>query len=158
MKQKRPAARVVLLDRDNRIFMINSYDPGDASKPAWWEIPGGGIDAGETAEQAARREIVEETGITEFELGPCIWTQQCEFTFAGYFFDSEEWIYVAWSDGGEYNPQGLEYFEALAFKGAKWWDVDELLASDEPVLPPRLREFLAPVIQGVLPDEPIDIS
>lgn len=138
--------------------MINAVDPGDPSKPAWWEIPGGGIDPGETSEQAASREIIEETGITEFELGPCIWTQQCQFTFAGFFFDSEEWIHVAWCDGGEYNPKGLEYFEALAFKGAKWRDVDEVLTSDEPVLPPRLREFLGPIANGILPDQPIDIS
>ncbi len=158
MRKKRPAARVVLLDRESRIFLINSSDPGDSSKASWWEIPGGGIDPGESSAEAAHREIIEETGITDFELGPCIWTQECQFTFAGYFFDSQEWIHVAWCDGGEYNPQGLEYFEALAFKGAKWWDIESLLESNEPVLPPRLREFIAPIAAGELPEEPIDIS
>ncbi|MDW3179665.1 MAG: NUDIX domain-containing protein [Acidimicrobiia bacterium] len=158
MRQKRPAARVVLLDRQSRIFLINSSDPGDSTKQAWWEIPGGGIDPGESSAAAARREIVEETGITDFELGPCIWTQECQFTFAGYFFDSQEWIHVAWCDGGEYNPKGLEYFEALAFKGARWWEIDALLESNEPVLPPRLREFIAPIAAGDLPVTPIDIS
>jgi len=158
MRRKRPAARVVLFDRDKRLFKINARDPFDSRKPPWWEIPGGGMDPGETSDQAAAREIIEETGITDFELGPCIWTQECQFTFAGMFFDSEEWIHVAWCDGGDYNPKGLEYFEALAFRGAKWWEVDELLASDEPVLPPRLREFITPIASGTLPPEPIDIS
>ena len=138
--------------------MINSSDPGDPSKPAWWEIPGGGIDPGETPAQAAAREITEETGITDFELGPCIWTQECQFTFAGMFFDSEEWIFVAHCDGGEYRPKHLEYFEALAFKGARWWDVDALVAASDPVLPPRLREFIVPIANGELPESPIDIS
>ena len=158
MRRKRPAARVVLFDNQNRIFMVNAIDPADPSKPAWWEIPGGGMDPGETSEQAAAREIYEETGISEFEMGPCIWTQQVQFTFAGMFFDSDERIHVAWCDGGEYNPKGLEFFEALAFQGAKWWNVDELLASDVPVLPPRLREFLPALAKGELPEEPIDIS
>ncbi len=158
MRRKRPAARVVLLDRENRIFLVNASDPADRSKSDWWEIPGGGMDPGESSEQAAAREIYEETGISDFEMGPCIWTQQVQFTFAGIFFDSDERIHVAWCDGGEYNPQGLEFFEAMAFKGAKWWDVDELLASDVPVLPPRMREFLAPIAAGDLPKEPIDIS
>lgn len=138
--------------------MVNAIDPGDRSKPPWWEIPGGGMDPGESSEQAALREVHEETGITNVEIGPCIWTQQVRFTFAGMYFDSDERIHVAYCDGGEYAPKGLEYFEALAFQGAKWWDVDELIASTEPVLPPRLREFLGPVAAGDLPANPIDIS
>ncbi|MGI9606130.1 MAG: NUDIX domain-containing protein [Acidimicrobiales bacterium] len=158
MGRKRLTARVVLLDGSDRVFMINSSDPGDSSKPAWWEIPGGGVDFGESIAHAAAREIVEETGITEFELGPCIWTQECQFTFAGMWFDTEEYIHVAWCDGGEYKPKGLEFFEALAFRGAHWWEGGALLESTDPLLPPRMREFIEPVLGGVLPATPIDIS
>ena len=69
-----------------------------------------------------------------------------------------ERIHVAWCDGGEFKPRHLEYLEAEAFRGAKWWTLDELMASEEPVLPTRLREFLPPIVRGELPDEPIDIS
>lgn len=138
--------------------MINSVDPVDRAKAPWWEIPGGGMDPGETSDQAAAREIVEETGITDFELGPCIWTQQVQFTFAGMFFDSDEFIHVAWCDGGVFAPRHLEFFEALAFRGARWWEPADLIASDEVLLPPRLREFLEPVVDGILPTTPIDIS
>ena len=138
--------------------MINSSDPADASKAPWWEIPGGGIDPGESFEEAAAREIVEETGITEFELGPCIWTQQVQYTFAGMYFDSDERIHVAWCEGGEFRPQGLEFFEALAFRAARWWDVGDLLEATDPLLPPRMREFIDPIARGMLPNSPIDIS
>ena len=158
MRGRRLAARVVLLDRDRNVFMINSVDPADPAKRPFWEIPGGGMDPGETSEQTAAREIVEETGITDFEMGPCIWTQQVQFTFAGMFFDSDERIHVAWCDGGEFSPRHLEYFEALAFRGARWWEPDDLLASDEVLLPPRMREFLAPIVDDILPETPIDIS
>jgi 8-oxo-dGTP pyrophosphatase MutT (NUDIX family) len=155
---RRPAARVVLLDRQGRIFLMQAEDPADPRKPAWWEIPGGGMDAGESSEDAARRELVEETGITEVEVGPCIWVQHVEFDFGGLHFDSNERIHVAWCDGGEYDPQGLEYLEAAAFQGARWWTLDELLASEVPVLPTRLREFLPAIVRGELPDPPVDIS
>ena len=158
MGGRRPAARVVLLDSARRVFLINSVDPFDRSKRPWWEIPGGGMDPGETSEEAAAREIVEETGITEFELGPCIWTQQVQFTFAGMFFDSDERIHVAWCDGGEFAPRRLELFEAMAFRGARWWEAGELIESDEVVLPPRMREFLQPIVDGIIPATPIDIS
>ena len=155
---KRPAARVVLLDREGRIFLVNAEDPLDPFKPPWWEIPGGGIDWGEDSATAAARELVEETGIEEVEMGPIIWTQHVQFTFGGYFFDSHEKIHVAWCDGGDYRPRHLEALEAAAFRGARWWALDDLMASDEPVLPALLREHLGPIVAGDLPVEPIDIS
>ena len=158
MYLKRPAARVVLLDRSARIFMVNAEDPLDPYKPSWWEIPGGGVAHGEDSATAAARELYEETGISDVEMGPVIWTQRVLFTFGGYHFDSDEKIHVAWCDGGSYQPKHLEALEAAAFLGARWWEVDELLTSSEPVLPERLRDYLGPIARGQIPATPIDIS
>jgi 8-oxo-dGTP pyrophosphatase MutT (NUDIX family) len=155
---KRPAARVVLLNRDREVFLISASDPLDPYAPEWWEIPGGGVDRRENPAVAAERELYEETGIADVEMGPCVWTQQVQFTFGGYFFDSDEKIYVAWCDGGEWNPQGLEALERDAFSGAKWWPVEEVANSSEKFLPERMPEFLVAIADGHLPSEPIDIS
>jgi 8-oxo-dGTP pyrophosphatase MutT (NUDIX family) len=149
---------VVLLDREARVFLMHAVDPADPSKPPWWEIPGGGIDHRETSEQAARRELAEETGITDVEIGPCIWVQHVEFDFGGFHFDQDERIHVAWCDGGDYAPSGLEALEVAAFRGGRWWTLDELLVSDAPLLPAQLRELLPPILAGDLPDTPIDLG
>lgn len=155
---RRKAARVVLLNDAAEILLLRAHDPGDPSIPPWWEIPGGGIDAGETSAEGARRELYEETGI-EADIGPCIWRQHNAFTFAGLHFDQDEYIHVARCEGRpEYRPTHLELIEAQAFDGHRWWGLEELLASDEPVLPRRLREVLPPIVAGALPPEPIDIG
>ncbi len=155
---KRPAARVVILDRSQRVFLISGRDPADPSKRPWLEIPGGGIDPGEDSAVAVARELYEETGIEDAEIGPVIWTQHVEFDFGGIHFDSNERIHVAWCDGGEWKPKHLEYLEAAAFTGAQWYSLEDLLADDTPVLPERLREFLPDIVAGRLPSTPIDIS
>jgi 8-oxo-dGTP pyrophosphatase MutT (NUDIX family) len=57
----RETVRVVCLDAAARVLLIRWRDPHDGAE--LWEPPGGGIEAGETAYQAARRELVEETGL-----------------------------------------------------------------------------------------------
>jgi 8-oxo-dGTP pyrophosphatase MutT (NUDIX family) len=156
---RRQAARVVLLTSSGQVLLLSASDPADPAKTPWWEIPGGGIDGQESSEDAARRELYEETGITKAEIGPCVWVQHSVFDFGGLHFDQHERVHVAWCDQAQLvQPARLEMLEAAAFAGHRWWDLDALLASSEPVLPHRLREFLPDLVAGALPPEPIDIT
>lgn len=156
---RRNAARVVLLNDLDQIFLIKAIDPADPTKPPWWEIPGGGIDPGEPSASAAHRELREEAGIVDAEVGPVVWVQHVEFDFGGYHFDQDEVIHVArTTERGINRPQGLELLEAMAFKEARWWTLDEVRAATIGFLPPRLPELLPQLIEGPLPDPPLDIS
>lgn len=58
----RKIAVILLRDTQGRLLMQHR----DGAAPAWpykWGLPGGGIEPGETPEEAMRRELEEETGI-----------------------------------------------------------------------------------------------
>lgn len=54
---------VGVLIKPNGDFLLTSRPPGKVYE-GYWEFPGGKLEAGETVEQALRRELMEEIGIT----------------------------------------------------------------------------------------------
>jgi 8-oxo-dGTP pyrophosphatase MutT (NUDIX family) len=157
-RPRRRAARVVVFDPEDRLLLINARDPMRPRGPGWWEIPGGGMDPGESTTQTVRRELWEEAGIRDAELGPCVWTQTVRFTFAGLHFDQDEWIHVARCDGSAAPPGGLEALEALAFGEQRWWRVEDLIEASPRTIPYRLTEFLPRLLRDAFPPEPLDIT
>ena len=166
---RRQAARVVLLDAGDRVLLLEASDPANAAKGSWWELPGGGMEPGEASGVAAARELLEETGIADVEMGPCVWRHHAAFTFGGYRFDQHEHIHVARvgapqapsGHGSDYRPPGLEALEALAFKGFRWWsptDLVGLLAGGGRIIPPWLPDQLSGLLASGIPAETIDLG
>jgi mutator protein MutT len=62
------SVRIVLGDRDGRVLMLRRAADDDIH-PGLWELPGGGIDPGETPAQAAEREVREEAGVVAALVG-----------------------------------------------------------------------------------------
>ena len=60
---------VGVLIRPNGDFLLTTRPPGKAYE-GYWEFPGGKLEAGETVEQALRRELQEEIGITIVTVYP----------------------------------------------------------------------------------------
>ena len=65
-----PEIVVIYAKYNNKIVMCKH------KKRETWEIPGGHIEKDETPEMAAKRELYEETGATEFSLEPI-----CKYSF-----------------------------------------------------------------------------
>ncbi|HTW93828.1 MAG TPA: NUDIX hydrolase [Tepidisphaeraceae bacterium] len=66
----RQASGIVPVGEDGRILLVDHHR--FATQTRAWETPGGAIDAGETALQAAHRELREETGHAAREIVPAL--------------------------------------------------------------------------------------
>ncbi|GAA2322741.1 NUDIX hydrolase [Streptomyces kunmingensis] len=154
----RRVARVVLLDPENRVLLLHGHEPGDRADD-WWFTPGGGLEGDETREQAALRELAEETGITDVELGPVLWQRICSFPFDGRRWDQDEWYFLARTASStvrpEINEAGLTDLERRSVAGARWWTYRELTEAHETVYPTRLAELLNRLFDEGPPGRPL---
>ena len=153
----RKVARVVLLDPDDRILLLNGHEPDDPSD-AWWFTPGGGLEGDESREQAALRELVEETGITDVELGPVLWRRMCSFPFAGRRWDQDEWYFLARTSQTTTEATRLTELERRSVAGARWWTCEELALAHETVYPTRLAELLSRLLDEGPPAGPVTLD
>ncbi|MBZ9637893.1 NUDIX hydrolase [Streptomyces sp. PSKA30] len=149
----RKVARVVLLDPQDRILLLHGHEPDDPADD-WWFTPGGGLEGDETREEAAVRELAEETGITAVELGPVLWRRMCSFPFAGRRWDQDEWYYLARTHQTATEALGLTELERRSVVGARWWTWQELTRAHETVYPTRLAELLRRLLDEGPPARP----
>jgi TDG/mug DNA glycosylase family protein len=151
----RPAVRVLVVDPADRVLLVEFRWPDKTV----WAPPGGGIEPGETPEQAIVRELAEECGLRDFELGPCIWTRDHWFAeIAGWGGQSER-ISLLRTEAFEPAPEWSE--EQLAAEGIRaqrWWTPEELEAPGTIFAPPRLPELLRDLLENGPPPEPVDVG
>ena len=153
----RPEARVLLFDARDRILLFRLVDPTDAGFGSLWITVGGAVEAGESHEQAARRELWEETGL-ELEPGPCVWLRDATYRWQRRWYRSMQRFYIARTEHTAISTANMPAREADQMPEHRWWSAAEIEASAERFAPRRLGALLAPLLAGELPDEPVTVE
>lgn len=153
----RPSARVLLIDDVDRLLLYRGLLL-QVEKPSYaWFTPGGGIDPGETPQQAAARELHEELGhvVTPDALGPVVATSSGRWSLRGEVFSSDDSYFLLRVHGLEVDTSGMEEEERAVTDRFHWWTLSELASAAEPVVPMELAPLMSRLIGGGVPAEPV---
>jgi 8-oxo-dGTP pyrophosphatase MutT (NUDIX family) len=156
---ERLTARVLLFDPDGRILLMKGRLPSGPNAPAAWFTVGGGAEPGETVLEAAAREIREETGFTDAELGPVVWRREGPLHLAnGELVLFKEHYVVARCAGGDPSRDGWDAVERALVDDIRWWRLADLVTCPEVVYPIGLSELLPDILAGRYPATPREIA
>ena len=133
---RRPTARVLLFDTDDRLLLFLTRWHRLVDREPRWLSPGGGIEPGESEEQAARRELLEETGLVAESLGEPVGRTEIRVSRVNGDVGIVPATYFAFrTDSFEPSNAGWtveEHDDVLDFR---WWTLDELEADAAPIQP-----------------------
>ena len=150
----RDAVRALVVDRNDRVLLVLFRD--DAGQE-WWATTGGGSLPGERPAETVRRELAEEVGLTDFELGPEIWTREHVFAWQGRIYRQRERYYLVRVD--EHEPAPTIDLTAENVHDIRWWTLGELDAADPELLVPQsLAQRVRELLEHGPPREPIDVG
>jgi ADP-ribose pyrophosphatase YjhB (NUDIX family) len=138
MVQLRSAARLIVTDEQGRVLLFRHVDRHGKE---FWATPGGGLESGETAEQAARREAAEELGASGVELVP-LWTGQSEMLLARQRVLQTEAFFRVVAHQGILGPEVAETHRQEGIVEVRWWTIGEIEQAAEPLFPTDLAEQL----------------
>jgi ADP-ribose pyrophosphatase YjhB (NUDIX family) len=142
--RKRCAARLVVLDSYGRVLLFRyAWKPGES----FWATPGGGLEDGETFDDAAQREAAEELGIAGGAL-KFLWERSTEFTFKEQLILQQEKFFLLQGELSSLLHDVERAHNEEGIREVRWWTVRELETTEETVFPENLAEELCRTVTG----------
>ncbi|TCO53573.1 NUDIX domain-containing protein [Actinocrispum wychmicini] len=131
------------MDTSANILLLRWRDPFDGSH--LWEPPGGGIEAGETPLQTARRELFEETGLPSSAVLDRSVTVDRDVRFNNRRFVGPEHFFLARLDTERPAPvrSGLLPDEQVNLRDYAWVSWAAIADLPDRLQPPQLMSLLA---------------
>ncbi len=132
-----------MIDPDRRVLLLNfRFTTTSGELKVFWATPGGGLEGDETFEQAARRELIEETGIDE-AIGPQVAQRDCVYELPdGEIVRADERFFLVRVKQTNVCRSRLSGLEQRVITEHRWWTRDELSCGNEPIYPVDLSSIL----------------
>lgn len=157
---ERDVVRLVVLDAHADVLLFHTHDPTYPELGSWWELPGGGIEDGETYLETAVRELAEETGIAARpeQVAAPTWQRDATYRYRGERRLQHEQVAIVRLDVAAPPVDGSQRvgFEDEDYFGFRWWPVAAIAGSTERFYPGRLPGLLERFLAGVPIDEPFE--
>ena len=142
--RRRRSARLLIIEPAGRVLLFRLvFKKGALAGEDYWATPGGGVEEGETFEQAAIRELREETGIRVESVGPQVGQREfvLQLSDGEHVVADERFFRVEAKEAtlsrDEWTAEAAEVIVAH-----RWWSRDELSQTSETVWPENLIEML----------------
>lgn len=157
---RRSCVRLIVREATGRVLLLATKDPTYPELGTWWELPGGGIEPGETVAETAARELWEETGlvVAAERIASPTWSRSSTFRVHGKRHVQDEQVVLVSLDATEPNLDAShrEGVEVEDYFDHKWWTVKDIRRSTARFYPGRLPGLLPDVLAGQIVREPFE--
>jgi 8-oxo-dGTP diphosphatase len=158
----RQAARAIVLAPDPAVLLVRFHFPSPGDGVTVWALPGGGIEADETAQQALRRELGEELGLGDPQIGPEVWHRTHLVAFIDGSHDGQHDRCFVVPVAERFTPEpgiGWDRLHAEYVQDIAWWTPAEIAAATGERFAPRaLGIHLAALATDGPPPTPLDVG
>ena len=153
--RKREAVRALLISPDREILLMRTVMPTQGDRVGWI-TPGGGLEPGEDALAGLRRELREETGLSDPAIGPEVWTRRHSFRVHEQTWNQHGRFFLVGCERFEPSIEQMQEVERDYFQTYRWWPIDEIENSGELFAPGQIGRLLDGLLRDGPPKQPID--
>lgn len=133
----RPSSRLIILSPENDVLLFNFSHKNDAlSGMSYWATPGGGLELNESFEQAALRELQEETGLKRDSAGAVVASRTFPMQLPdGETVLAEERFFIIHAEKADIDCSGWSDNEKSVIQNYHWWTLEELRDTNQTIFP-----------------------